>query len=51
VTVVDAKHVTQHLDDEKPEGFENEARPYGRASDCCAQFTSASGGGTLNDAS
>lgn len=25
VTVVDAKHITQHLDDEKPEGTENEA--------------------------
>jgi hypothetical protein len=24
LTVVDAKHVTQHLDDEKPEGIENE---------------------------
>ena len=24
VTVVDAKHVTQHLDDVKPEGVENE---------------------------
>ncbi|GAA4842221.1 CobW family GTP-binding protein [Saccharopolyspora rosea] len=25
VTVVDAKHITQHLDDDKPEGTENEA--------------------------
>jgi G3E family GTPase len=25
VTVVDAKHLTQHLDDDKPEGIENEA--------------------------
>jgi G3E family GTPase len=25
VTVVDAKHLVQHLDDEKPEGAENEA--------------------------
>ena len=24
-TIVDAKHVTQHLDEEKPEGVENEA--------------------------
>lgn len=24
VTVVDAKHIEQHLDDEKPEGVENE---------------------------
>lgn len=26
VTVVDAKHVVQHLDDQKPEGVENEVR-------------------------
>ena len=26
VTVVDAKHIEQHLDDEKPEGVENEVR-------------------------
>jgi G3E family GTPase len=26
VTVVDAKHLTQHLDDEKPEGVENEVQ-------------------------
>merc|ERR1712070_1189840 len=25
LTLVDAKHVVQHLDDEKPEGVENEA--------------------------
>ena len=25
ITVVDAKHVTQHLDEEKPEGVINEA--------------------------
>ena len=25
ITLVDAKHVVQHLDDEKPEGAENEA--------------------------
>ena len=25
ITVVDAKHITQHLDDEKPEGIENES--------------------------
>ncbi len=25
LTVVDAKHVTQHLDEEKPEGVVNEA--------------------------
>ena len=25
VTVVDAKHIIQHLDEEKPEGAENEA--------------------------
>merc|ERR1719343_1325003 len=25
VTVVDAKHITQHLDEEKPEGVENES--------------------------
>jgi G3E family GTPase len=25
VTVVDAKHIEQHLDDDKPEGVENEA--------------------------
>ncbi len=24
ITVVDAKHIEQHLDDEKPEGVENE---------------------------
>ena len=31
VTVVDAKHIEQHLDEEKPEGVENEvrqSRPY-----------------------
>ena len=27
VTVVDAKHIEQHLDEEKPEGVENEACP------------------------
>lgn len=26
VTVVDAKHIEQHLDDEKPEGVENEVK-------------------------
>ena len=25
ITVVDAKHITQHLDEEKPEGAENES--------------------------
>ena len=25
ITIVDAKHVIQHIDDEKPEGVENEA--------------------------
>ena len=25
ITVVDAKHIIEHLDDEKPEGVENEA--------------------------
>merc|ERR1712070_1350598 len=25
ITLVDAKHITQHLDEEKPEGVENEA--------------------------
>ena len=25
VTMVDAKHIEQHLDEEKPEGAENEA--------------------------
>ena len=27
VTVVDAKHIEQHLDDKKPEGVENEVCP------------------------
>lgn len=27
VTVVDAKHIHQHLDEEKPEGVENEVGP------------------------
>ena len=49
VTVVDAKHVTQHLDDVKPEGVENEARAVGvQCPSVCSAPTEAHASGTAS---
>ena len=48
VTLVDAKHIEQHLDEEKPEGAENEAVEQVRSVAWSSSLPSVSAGNNLN---